>query len=77
LSIFLQNYERRYRVNQVYYKNRADNRSLLSEILPLKLPLSLNIEPTNLCNFRCVHCVQSFSDYENFAGYKGNMDMDL
>ncbi len=77
MSIFLQNYERRYRVNQVYYKNRADNRSLLSEILPLKLPLSLNIEPTNLCNFRCVHCVQSFSDYENFAGYKGNMDMDL
>ncbi len=64
-------------MKQVYYENRADYRSPLSDILPLKMPLSINIEPTNLCNFKCYHCVQSFSQYEQFAGYKGNMDMDL
>jgi radical SAM protein with 4Fe4S-binding SPASM domain len=61
----------------VYYPQRANIRSLLSELLPLRMPLSLNIEPTNLCNFCCIHCVQSFSDYKNQAGYNGNMAMDL
>ena len=28
----------------------------LAELLPLKVPYSLNIDPSNVCNFRCTFC---------------------
>lgn len=38
-------------------KNMYENeRRILKECLPLRLPLCVSIEPTNLCNFKCVMC---------------------
>lgn len=33
------------------------DRQILKDILPLAKPLSIFIEPTNICNFRCAPCV--------------------
>lgn len=41
------------------------------------MPLSLFIEPTNFCNFRCVMCPLFFPDYRKTVGYSGNLEMDL
>ena len=37
----------------------VDNRVKLSTILPLDTPFTLNIYPSNACNFKCIYCVQS------------------
>ncbi len=37
----------------------AGERSNLKEILPLKFPLSLSVEASSLCNFRCNYCSNS------------------
>lgn len=34
-------------------------REILVDILPLDIPLSISIEPTNICNFKCVMCEQN------------------
>lgn len=41
--------------------NRRDEkgRNRLSDIVPLKEPFNIQIEPTGLCNFRCEYCVHS------------------
>lgn len=54
-------------------KKRID----LKTSLPLKMPLCLNIEPTNVCNFKCIQCPQSFDDYKNIPGYPSYMSLDL
>jgi MoaA/NifB/PqqE/SkfB family radical SAM enzyme len=53
------------------------NRKDLLSILPLPMPMSMHIEPTNICNFKCVSCPQSLSDYKEQAGYFQHMDMGL
>jgi radical SAM protein with 4Fe4S-binding SPASM domain len=37
----------------------VDDRVNLSSVVPLKTPFTLNIFPTNSCNFRCNYCAQS------------------
>jgi len=37
-------------------------RTYLKEILPLDVPLSINIEATNMCNFKCRYCLHSISE---------------
>lgn len=53
------------------------NRSILNNVLPLELPYSLHIEPTNICNFGCVSCPQSLDSYKEQAGYYELMDFEL
>jgi len=60
-----------------YSKLRETNRSSLDELLPLKMPLTIFIEPTNICNFKCVQCFQSFDDYKKSTGFSGFMDLSL
>jgi len=36
-----------------------NDRVKLADVLPLSTPFTLNVFPTNLCNFRCVYCAQS------------------
>lgn len=38
------------------FANNIFDYSNLSKILPLKTPLSIMIDPSNLCNFKCVFC---------------------
>jgi GTP 3',8-cyclase len=36
-----------------------NDRVRLASVLPLDTPFTLNVFPTNLCNFRCIYCAQS------------------
>jgi len=53
------------------------DRRILKDMLPLKKPLSVFIEPTNLCNFRCVPCVQGDQKTRNDLKPFGHMNLDL
>ncbi|MBF0385203.1 MAG: SPASM domain-containing protein [Candidatus Omnitrophica bacterium] len=58
-----------------YTDLKSTNRQNLKEILPLKKPFTVLIEPSSLCNFRCVQCFQSFKEDNYFSGTKMNMPL--
>jgi len=37
----------------------VDDRVRLADVIPLSTPFTLNIFPSNVCNFRCSYCAQS------------------
>ena len=39
----------------------VDNRVKLAHVIPLSTPFTLNIYPSNACNFKCVYCVHSLA----------------
>jgi len=42
----------------------VDDRVKLADVVPLNVPFTLNIFPSNVCNFRCTYCAQSLGkDY--------------
>ncbi len=42
----------------------VDDRVILADAIPLESPFTLNIFPSNICNFRCNYCAQSLGkDY--------------
>lgn len=51
-------------------------RTWLKEALPLKVPLCVSIEPSNLCNFKCVMCFHGNNEYAQEAKPLRNMNMD-
>ena len=53
------------------------NRQILKDLLPLKKPLSLFIEPTNICNFRCTPCVHGSENTRNDLKPFSNFDFNL
>ncbi|MBF0594323.1 MAG: SPASM domain-containing protein [Candidatus Omnitrophica bacterium] len=55
----------------------SHDRKPLREMLPLQKPLSLFIEPTNLCNFRCTPCVHGSDNTRNDLKPLKHMDMAL
>jgi radical SAM protein with 4Fe4S-binding SPASM domain len=59
------------------FTEKNKDRHPLREILPLDMPLGLTVEPTNLCNFRCVQCPVSLAEFAAEAGPLGHMDMGL
>lgn len=59
------------------FVEKNSQRSNLADILPLSSPLGICIEPTNLCNFRCVQCPVSLPEFNSIVGERGDMDIDL
>jgi MoaA/NifB/PqqE/SkfB family radical SAM enzyme len=58
------------------------NRTVLREAVPLDSPLSMYIEPTRICNFRCFYCMHSTRGVKGGAldrtGFElHHMDMEL
>jgi MoaA/NifB/PqqE/SkfB family radical SAM enzyme len=51
-----------------YVELRAMGRIDLAAAVPLRAPMAVYVETTNFCNFRCVCCPKSFSDYTTMAG---------
>jgi radical SAM protein with 4Fe4S-binding SPASM domain len=45
------------------------------EVLPLQKPFTILIEPTSLCNFKCIQCFQSIKGDSYFTSNRGNMPM--
>ncbi len=65
-------------MTQVPYTQLRDfERPSLVSSLPLALPLGMYIEPTNVCNFKCRFCPESFSDYSETVGGKFHMEFSL
>jgi len=60
-----------------YFELRNSPRVDLSQAVPLAAPFTVFIEPTNVCNFSCVMCPESFPDYQELAGYYQRMPMKL
>lgn len=53
-----------------------DNRKKLYQLLPLKTPLSVNIEPSSFCNIKCNYCAQSL-DFNNVYFTQRIMSSDI
>lgn len=58
-----------------YTELKATNRQNLREILPLAKPFTVLIEPSSLCNFRCIQCFQSIKTDSYFTRNRSNMPM--
>ncbi len=54
----------------IKYSNLRDvnNRIQLAEAIPLKGPLTIHVEATNICNFRCSFCPESLSNFMEEQG---------
>lgn len=59
-----------------YTELKSTNRQNLMEVLPLAKPFTVLIEPSSLCNFRCIQCFQSIRDDSYFTGIRGNMPIE-
>lgn len=59
-----------------YSQLRRQPRQDLKTLIPLSMPFSLFVEPTNVCNFKCGMCPQSLDDYKEQSGYFGHMSME-
>lgn len=55
----------------------TSQRVSLKDSVPLEVPLCICIEPTNICNFKCLMCWQSTEEYKRDGGPFHNMDMVL
>lgn len=42
---------------------RGNQRQVLREVIPLKKPFSLTIDPSSICNFKCAQCLQGDEKY--------------
>lgn len=58
-----------------YTELKSTNRQNLRDILPLCKPFTVIIEPSSLCNFRCIQCFQSIKGDSYFTRNQGNMPM--
>ena len=59
-----------------YTKLKEHNRQNLRDVIPLGKPFTLIIEPSNYCNFSCVHCFQSIHDNNYFTENRMNMGLE-
>jgi len=58
-----------------YTELKSTNRQNLKDVLPLRKPFTVLIEPSSLCNFRCIQCFQSIKADSYFTKSRGNMPM--
>lgn len=49
------------------FTEQNSDRQSLATLLPLRQPLSLCIEPTALCNFKCPFCARSHPNFLNYC----------
>jgi radical SAM protein with 4Fe4S-binding SPASM domain len=59
-----------------YTDLKVAGRQNLLDILPLSKPFTVLIEPTSLCNFRCVQCFQSLEEENYFSRNIGHMPLE-
>ena len=59
-----------------YSELRSQTRVSLAESAPLRLPFTIFIEPTNICNFQCTYCPESFDNFYELSGGKFKLSPD-
>ena len=60
----------------IHYTELKNKRQNLRDILPLKKPFTVLIEPSSLCNFHCVQCFQSLAGPNYFTRNRMHMPLD-
>lgn len=58
----------------------VDDRTRLADVIPLSTPFTLNIFPSNVCNFKCSYCAQSLDNdvfHKEYGVKKEIMSMDI
>jgi len=60
----------------MYSELRKHPRLNLADQIPLDYPLTIYVETTNRCNFRCKFCPESLEDYERRSGGWSTMTLD-
>ena len=58
-----------------YTELKSKDRQNLMEVLPLAKPFTVLIEPSSLCNFRCIQCFQSIATPSYFTRNRMNMPL--
>lgn len=58
-----------------YSQLRSGQRISLVDASPLPAPMAIYVEPTNICNFKCVYCPESFPDFEERTGGLHRLDL--
>ena len=58
-----------------YTELKSSNRQNLLAVLPLSKPFTVLIEPTSLCNFKCIQCFQSLKTDSHFTRNRGHMPL--
>lgn len=53
----------------------VDDRVKLAKVIPLNTPFTIGIYPSNICNFKCIYCVQSLN--KNILRDKYNFKKEL
>jgi MoaA/NifB/PqqE/SkfB family radical SAM enzyme len=61
--------------HQPYSELRHGRRIDLVDASPMAAPLAIYVEPTNVCNFRCTYCPESFHDYKHRSGGLHRLDL--
>lgn len=59
-----------------YTELKNTNRHNLMEVMPLAKPYTLLVEPSSLCNFRCVQCFQSLREENYFTRNRMHMPLE-
>jgi len=54
---------------------RTAPRTSLRDAVPLRAPFTIYVEATNICNFKCVYCPESFDDFEQRSGGLSRLDL--
>lgn len=60
-----------------YTELKSHQRQNLRDIIPLKKPFTVLIEPSNYCNFRCVSCFQSLASENYITQHRSLMNLEL
>lgn len=60
-----------------YTQLKDHKRQNLIDVIPLKKPFTVLIEPSNFCNFSCVSCFQSLKSQNYLTKNRGFMSMEL
>ncbi len=65
--------------NKLKPRINLENRIKLEEVIPLKVPFSINVDPSDICNFHCKFCPTGDKDLmKNTIGRNfGSMDFNL
>ena len=58
-----------------YTELKSTNRQNLKDVLPLRKPFTVIVEPSSHCNFRCIQCFQSIKDDSYFTRNRTNLPM--
>ena len=61
----------------IKYTELKNQRVSLKDSIPLDMPFTLFVDPTNWCNFKCSFCPRNLVDFSKYAGEFKHMSLDL